>query len=65
MGIVKIGRPGRVSALESRLLRYEIPTMTSHLPSLGLDFLVCKMGIIIVPSPKGILRIKLVNSFIQ
>ena len=39
--------------------------MTSHLPSLGLDFLVCKMGIIIVPSPKGILRIKLVNSFIQ
>ena len=38
--------------------------MTSHLPFLGLDFLVYKMDIIIVP-PFHIVRIKPVNSFIQ
>lgn len=56
MGIMKMRRPVRVSALESDCLglnlnhqKKKILAMTSQLPSLGLDFLVCKMGVIIVP----------------
>ena len=47
MGIVRMRRPMRVSALESDCLGLN-PNHDESLTLSGLDFLVCKMGIIIV-----------------
>lgn len=61
-GVKIMGSGARLLVLGFQLLTLPNPvTQTSYLLSPGLSFLVCMMGIIIVPASQGYCRIKRIH----